>query len=226
VRFDPLLDVNNGKIERARTPNDITHQFKANYSYDLPFGSGHLLNSRRWGRLLSGWTTSGNLIYQSGNPFSVYSGRGTFNTEYFSGVNEANTLYNGDLLKNLFQFHITPNGPYFIPPSAIGTDGRAVAPDGSPQFAGQVFTNPGAGQVGALQKRQFTGPNLFSMDAAVFKETRIAERYSVELRMEGLNVFNHPWFAIFAQNINSPQFGKITSDSTGRQLQFQLRVKF
>ena len=207
-------------------PNDVTHQLKANYAYDLPLGPGHVLNSRRWARLLSGWTTSGNLSYQSGNPFSVYSGRGMFNTEYFSGVNEANTSYTGDLLKNLFRFQMTPNGPYFVPQTAIGPDGRAVAPDGSPQFAGQVFTNPGAGQVGALQKRQFTGPNLFSMDAAIFKETKIAARYAVELRMEALNVLNHPWFAIFSQDINWPQFGKITSDTAGRQLQFGLRVKF
>jgi hypothetical protein len=102
-----------------------------------------------------------------------------------------------------------------------------VAPDGSPLFAGQLFTNPGAGQVGALQKRQFTGPNVFEMDAAIAKETKLTERTSMELRMEALNVFNHDAFAFFAQDINSAQFGKITNvASTPRQLQFGLRVKF
>ncbi len=38
------------------------------------------------------------------------------------------------------------------------------------------------------------------MDAALFKETKINERVSVELRMEALNVFNHPTFAVFTNN--------------------------
>ena len=67
---------------------------------------------------------------------------------------------------------------------------------------------------------------MFFMDAAVFKETKIRERYAVELRMEAQNVFNHPTFAIFAQNVNSSQFGKITSGTGGRQLQLGLRLKF
>jgi hypothetical protein len=227
IRFEPLLDVNNGKIEKARTPTDLTHQFKANYAYDLPLGSGHRLHARHLDRLLSGWSTSGNLFWQSGNPFSVYSGRGTFNTEFFSGVNEANSLLTRPSLESLFQFRQTGNGPYFVPQTAIGADGKAVAPDGSPLFAGQLFTNPGAGQVGALQKRQFTGPNVFEMDAAIAKETKLTERTSMELRMEALNVFNHDAFAFFAQDINSAQFGKITNvASTPRQLQFGLRVKF
>ena len=65
------------------------------------------------------------------------------------------------------------------------------------------------------------------MDAALIKETKFNERYSVELRMEALNVFNHPSFAIFGQNINSPQFGQIASTAFApRQMQFGLRLQF
>lgn len=227
LRFEPLLDINNAKIERSRTPTDLTHQFKANFSYDLPMGAGHLLQRRRFNRLLGGWTTSGNLIWQSGNPFSIYSGRGTFLRQDFSVTNEANTLLTKTDLNSLLQFRMTPNGPYFVAASAIGADGKAVAPDGQLPFAGQVFTNPTAGNVGTLQKRMFTGPSVYDMDAALIKETKFDERYSIELRMEALNVFNHPSFAIFSQNINSPQFGQITSTAFApRQMQFGLRFKF
>jgi hypothetical protein len=226
-RFEPFLDINNGKIERSRTPTDLTHQFKANYSYDLPLGKGHLIQRRGFNRLLTGWTTSGRLTWQSGNPFSVYSGLGTFLREDFSGTNEANTQYTKALLSNMFQFRMTPNGPYFVPASVIGPDGRAVAPAGEAQFTGQVFTNPTAGNVGALQKRMFTGPGVFDMDAALFKQTMLTERVGIELRMEALNVFNHTAFAIFAQDINSPQFGQVTSTATApRTMQFGLRLKF
>src|SRR6185436_8345451 len=117
----------------------------------------------------------------------------------FSGVNEANTLYTRGMLRDLFEFQMTGNGPYFVPKSVIGSDGRAVAPDGSQPFQGQVFFNPGAGKVGALQRRQLTGPNFFGMDAALSKETKILDRYAVELRMEALNATNHPAFQFFSQ---------------------------
>ena len=124
---------------------------------------------------------------------------------------------------------MTGNGPYIVPTSVIGPDGRAVAPGGSAPFQGQIFTNPTAGNIGELQRRQFTGPNVFLMDAALFKETHINERFLVELRMEALNVFNHPAFAVFSNNlaINSPQFGQIANTlGAPRQMQFLVRVKF
>jgi CobQ-like glutamine amidotransferase family enzyme len=121
---------------------------------------------------------------------------------------------------------MTGNGPYYVAASAIGSDGRGVAPDGSAQFLGQAFTNPTAGNVGTLQKRRFTGPNLFTMDAALIKQIPLIERIKGELRMEALNVFNHPTFTIFTQDINSTQFGKVTSGGGARQMQLQLRLSF
>jgi hypothetical protein len=56
------------------------------------------------------------------------------------------------------KFRMTGIGPYFVAASAIGPDGRAVAPDGSAPFQGQVFFHPGPGTVGALQRRMFSGP--------------------------------------------------------------------
>ena len=63
------------------------------------------------------------------------------------------------------------------------------------------------------------------MDAAVSKDIKFTERLSAQLRLEALNVFNHATFAIFAQDVNSPQFGQISSNATSpRQLQIALRV--
>jgi hypothetical protein len=231
LRFEPFLDINNTALEHARTPTDLTHQFKANYSYDFPAGEGHRLHLiHGWNRLISGWTTSGNLSWISGNPFSILSDLGTFLRENFSGENMANTaLTKGDLTSNVLQLRMTGNGPYFVPASAIGPDGRGVASAGQPAFTGQIFTNPTAGNVGTLQRRMFTGPPVFAMDAALYKDTKLTEKIAAELRMEALNVFNHPAFAVFSSdmNINSQQFGQVTSSaSTPRRLQFALRLRF
>ncbi|HYK63288.1 MAG TPA: TonB-dependent receptor, partial [Bryobacteraceae bacterium] len=227
IRYQQFLDINNPGLDRSRVPTDLRHQFKANYSYDLPFGSGHRINKKGWERVFSGWMTSANVSWLSGNPLSIYSGRGTFLPQYFSDLNEANTNLNYSQLASMLQFRMTGNGPYYLPASAIGADGRGVAPDGQPAFNGQLFFNPPAGTVGTLQRRAFTGPSVFSMDAALSKTTNINERVKAELRLEALNVFNHPTFAIFAQNINSTQFGKFTNLATDpRRLQLGLKVTF
>jgi hypothetical protein len=230
LRFEPFLDINNTALERSRTPTDLTHQFKANYSYDLPVGGDHLLHlNGGWNRLLSGWTTSGIVSWVSGNPISILSDFGTFLREDFSTENMADTALDRTDLDNILQLRMTGNGPYFVPASTIGPDGRGTNSLGTPEYQGQFFTNPPAGSVGTLQRRQFTGPSVFNMNAAVFKDTRILEKVSVELRLEALNVFNHNAFAVFSGNlnINSQQFGQVTSEAlTPRQLQLGVRVKF
>ena len=233
LRFEPFLDVNNTGLEKSRPPTDLTHQFKANYAYDLPFGGSHALHLKHgWNRLIEGWTTSGNLTWTSGNTLSIPSDFGTFLRTDFSGENMANTTLTRGQIDNVLQLRMTGNGPYIVPAYAMGPDGRAVAATPNTTFMGQLFTNPTAGTIGELQRRQFTGPSVFNMDAALYKETRLSKEHDervIELRMEALNVFNHVNFAAFSGNlaINSQQFGQVTSYVFGpRQLQFLVRVKF
>jgi len=49
---------------------------------------------------------------------------------------------------------------------------------------------------GALQRRRFSGPWNFNLDLAVQKITRIAERHSLEFRMESFNLTNRPTFYV------------------------------
>jgi hypothetical protein len=122
---------------------------------------------------------------------------------------------------------MTGTGPYFVAASAIGSDGRGVAPDGSAPFAGQIFFNPAAGTVGGLQQRMFSGPWDFDVDFSLTKTTHISERHTVELRMESSNILNHPAFSTPQASINSTQFGKITSTFFGRRvIQFDLYYTF
>jgi len=228
VRFEQFSDINNPRLGRARVPTDLTHQFKANYEYDFPFGPGHRLAKRGFDRVLGGWKTSSIVSWVSGNPYSIYSGYGTFLYQAYSGTNEADTSLTKSQVDNLLQFRMTGNGPYMVAASAINTDGRGAVPNqGQTPFNGEAFFNPGAGQLGTLQKRMFTGPNVFNMDAEVIKETKINERLSATLYVQALNVFNHPTFAMFSQSIDSTQFGKIVNEATApRRMQFGLRLKF
>jgi len=227
ARFEAFLDNNNPKVERARAPFDLTHALKGNMVYDLPIGDGHRANVHGLGRVLSGWSVSGVMTWLSGPPFSINSGRGTLNRGARSGVNTADANLTKSQLDGLLALRISGVGPYFAAASLIGADARAVAPDGERPFSGQAFFHPGAGAIGGLQRRMFSGPWVFNLDFAVLKNTRITERQSVELRMESSNIFNHPTWFVGDQGISSTQFGRITNTFFGRRLiQFGLYYRF
>ncbi|MBL8291776.1 MAG: hypothetical protein JNN08_08065, partial [Bryobacterales bacterium] len=231
--FEPFLDIRNGALERARTPYDITHAFKGNFVYELPFGSGQRFNMGRVGNLIfGGWKISGLLTRQSGSPFSINSLRGTLNRLNRSNTENGTTAsssLNKEQLDKLVAFNMTGRGPYMIVPGALGPDGRGVAADGRAPFSGQAFSNPEPGGLGTLQRRMFSGPWWFNMDFGAIKSTKFAERYDVELRMESTNFFNNAAFYLGDQDINSVNFGRVTSASAitaPRRIQFGLYVRF
>jgi len=229
TRLEPFLDNRQPHIERSRAPFDLTHQIKANFVYELPAGAGHWFSFKPLDRVLSGWKVSGIITEQSGTPFSVISGRGTLNRSgnTRSDNNTANTNLTRSELNKLFQVRMTPNGPYFLPASAIGADGRGVAADGAAPFNGQLFFQPGPGEIGTLQRLVFSGPWAFNMDFALSKTTKINERHQVELRMDATNIFNSPTWNVPDQTITSTNFARITGTFFGRRiLQFRLEYRF
>lgn len=237
--FEPFLDNNNPQIERARAPFDLTHNWKTSFVYDLPLGRGRRFASSGVANVIAGgWSISGLMGWQSGTPFSILSTRGTINrTGTRSISNTANSTLTKDELDRVVGFFMTGNGPSFVDRSVVGPDGRAVGPDGRP-FAGQVFFNPEPGVPGALQRRMFSGPSVFSFDAGIQKRFNITERHQLELRMEAVNILNHPTFYIGDEsdqtnnqtvrfNVNQPTFGNIVESFTDRRvIQFGLYYRF
>jgi hypothetical protein len=228
--FEPLLDMNNPKIEKARVAvMDITNVFKANFSYTLPMGKGHKLSGNSpVNRVIGDWNVAGIFTLQSGTPFSILSGRATLNRSARSTtLNTADTSLTLSQLQNLFQTRMTANGPYYVAASAIGSDGRAVAPDGTAAFTGQVFTQPGAGTIGTMQKAMLDGPSVWDLDFKVSKDVPITEHKSVQIRMDSTNFLNHTTWYVGDQTLTTTTFGKITSRYYGNRLiQFAMYLKF
>lgn len=229
-RIQHFLDINNPKIERSRANFDLTQAIKGSVVYDLPIGAGHALHYKPLQRLIGGWSLGGILTWQSGAPFSILSGRGTFNrsSNTRSYYNTADTALTGSQLASIVNFQMTGSGPYIIAQPAINpNDGTGVNGDGEAPFQGQVFFNPGAGTIGTLQRRYFSGPWTFDLDMSIQKTVAITERQSVEVRMEGTNVLNHSTFWAGDQSINSTSFGVMGSTFYGpRVMQFGLYYRF
>ena len=219
TRFEAYLDNANPAFEKARTAFDLAHNFKVNWVYELPIGRGRRLSGGKLVWLLTGWSTSGILGFQSGTPFSILAPRGTLNRAARSSLETATSTLTFDQLDDLIGLRMTPTGPVWADPSMKGSDGRAGGADGAAPFPGQVLFNPAPGTIGTLQRRQFSGPWNTSFDFGLRKTTAITERHSIEFFAEATNVLNHPSFFVGDEqvantspqfNINSTNFGAIS----------------
>jgi len=227
TRFQNFLDINNTKIERSRANFDLNHMIKASGFYDLPFGKGQHFDVKHLNRVIGGWTVAADMVWQSGAPFSILSGNGTLNRAARSYYNTADTTLQGSALANVVKFQMTGNGPMMVAASALNTDGSGVSAAGDPAFTGEAFFNPGAGTLGELQRRMFSGPWTFGMDASLMKKIPITERHKLELRMQAFNVLNHATFYVGDQNINTTTFGVIGSSFFGsRVAEFTMTYQF
>ncbi|HWQ54018.1 MAG TPA: TonB-dependent receptor [Bryobacteraceae bacterium] len=240
--FEPLLDNNNPNLERARAPFDMTHAFKANYYYELPYGHGKRWSGNRlMNTVLGGWSIAGVWSYQSGSPYSILSGLGTLNRAGRSTSSNTASVA-GTTLSTLEPLTSgvwrTGDGEvYFLSPTIIGADGRGTNNFGSQPFEGQVFYNPEAGTVGNLQRRAFNGPWQWSWNISTMKSVRFGERHSVDLRADMFNWMNHPTFYVPPTSgdygsqaeftINNTSFGKVSGmNYDSRVLQFGLYYRF
>jgi hypothetical protein len=206
---------------------NLPHQFNANFSYELPFGSG-----KPWGgsasglveKLIGGWQWNGILTAQSGLPFTPTVG--------------SNRSGSGDTANP----DVPNRNPAFSGPAITGNPNRWFDP--------RAFLLPVAGTFGNAGRNQFLGPNLTELDTSLFKKIRINERWNLQFRAEAFNILNRanfgqPAIGVYAgtplggaialcelpsqascPNI-SPSAGVITSTATtSRQLQFALKLLF
>ncbi|QQS46457.1 MAG: TonB-dependent receptor [Acidobacteriota bacterium] len=222
TNFNALLDLGStNAVEKQRIGDDITHVFKMNAIYELPFGPGKYLLDRSGviGKIVGGWSFNPILRWQTGEPISIVSARGTLNRAGRSAKNSAiSSLSASELQKRTGLFRDPQGRPLIFDPSLIGTDGRANT---------QLFQNPTSGALGTLQLTPVSGPSRFDFDASLIKRTALTERANLEFRIEAFNLFNRTNFDVGqTQNINSTTFGRITSTFSPRVLQVAARINF
>jgi hypothetical protein len=96
-----------------------------------------------------------------------------------------------------------------------------------------LLQNPLPGRRGTLGQRALQVPGRWRVDANLRKQIKLKESKTMEFRMDVSNVFNHPEPANPVLDINSTNFGLITStpgttakSNLHRQFQAQLRLDF
>jgi len=219
----------------GETPFSRPHRFVVSYQYEMPFKASGGLN-----KLVGGWSLSGLTLIQSGNPMTLFDGRGgsvygmpssgtvekgVSRAQLCPGATYADIATDGSVKDRLGNINdptakrFFNNGPtVFCAPPILGDDGAA-----------RGFGNTGVGIV--------RGPGQANFDFSIMKETPINESHRIQFRTEFFNLFNHAQFAIPTGPVginnqslyanSATLFGVITSTSVNpRLIQFALRYQF
>ena len=90
-----------------------------------------------------------------------------------------------------------------------------------------LLVNPSPGQVGNLGLKWIEAPSRMTFDMNLLKRIKLAESKEFELRMDAINILNHPIFDNPNLNINSTDFGRITTAMfAARTFVLNARVNF
>lgn len=223
-------DSSNLRAERGLSNFDARHRFVASYVYALPFGKGrHWVTNGPAGAVFGNWIVSGIWTAQSGRPFTVnraidQSGTGT----YLIAPSDR-----PDVITN--PFAPGPVGAHPDPlchaPASQGGRAADVVRDPSSWFNPCAFA-AAPGRFGSAGRNSLTGPGLFHLDFAAFKEFPLgAETRRLQLRFEFFNLPNHPNFDLPDRIFDSPTFGRVRSSNAfgnkpPRQIQLGLKFLF
>jgi hypothetical protein len=233
ARFEPFLDNARPELDEGRSQFHVSHVINANMIAELPFGSG-----RRWlngdgilDYLIGGWQASTIVHWQSGSPISLLAPRGTFNRAGRSLTQTARTTLTAAEARDLLGVTEADGKMYWIDPKVIDPNtGRGVGADSltnAAGFAGQVFFNPMAGEVGDLEILAVDGPQQFLLDLSFSKRVRLFRQTGLQIRADVFNLLNTVNFSVGDYDINSTTFGQITSTNTGpRVVQLVLKLDF
>ena len=192
LRVDPVSRRDTG------SPGDITHQFKLNVVYDLPFGRGRRFASDAnpvVERIIGGWQIGVNSRIQSGVLANLGNVRLVGWTEQdvqkafkLRFVNDAKQIFMWpeDVITNtILAFSVSPTSATGY--SGAAPTGRYFAPANLPDCIEIVQGSGECGGVGALV---VTGPTLQQTDLRIGKRTQVLGHVNLEISAETLNVFN------------------------------------
>ncbi|WP_245536173.1 TonB-dependent receptor [Terriglobus roseus] len=180
-------DSTNLRLDYGHATFDVRHTVNGYAVYEIP--GSHVLPI-----LTKGWQVNAFMTYYTGTPFSITVGDTTG-----IGMAKDRVNYNGGNYKTgssdvtLRTGTTTKIVQYWVP------------------LAQSPFTAPAAGSHGNSARDQFRGPNFFTLDSSLVKNTRIHEGVSLQLRAELFNVLNHLNMANPTTTYNSANFGQVTA---------------
>ena len=210
----------NRRADKAVASQDTPHNFRAAFTYELPFGHGHrMLGSmpRALDAVAGNWKVSGILTYVSGTPLAMSCNQNLFGAGQTQRCNFAPGATTGQIPL------INPNWTWSH--DNIGTAALGKIPYLNPA----AFTLPANMSYGDTPRQMsyLRTPWTVNEDLALLKNFRITEKSSLEIRASASNAFNRVLFGGPNTSLNSADFGRITGQGNGpRNVQLGARISF
>ncbi|HZO54664.1 MAG TPA: hypothetical protein VFB63_18260, partial [Bryobacteraceae bacterium] len=178
---------------------DRTHNFVVSALWDLPAGGP---GAPRWQQLIiGGWQMSGIASMVSGSPLTVRSGV----DNSFSGIG-------GDTADLV--------GEWRLP------EGRSRQEQLNAWFNAAAFVQNAPGTFGNTGINFLRGPGSANIDFAAQKQFRITEGHRLDFRGSFYNLLNHANLGNPNTTRSNATFGRITTASNPRVIEFGLRYAF
>jgi hypothetical protein len=181
-------------------------------------------NARPTQLILGNWNGSGILTASSGPYTNVIDGSDN-SLIGLGGVPGTGGTGNDrpNLVGNPFKPGVLPGNPSCNGPAKVKVSNHWFNPC--------AFVDAPAGTFGALGRDYLLGPGVWNFDSAVWRTFPITERFKLDFRVEGFNVFNHPQWGLPGTTLSTTSsLSVISTTSTGvnnnRILQAALKVTF
>jgi len=210
----------NPALSRGLSDFDTKHLISADWSYELPFGSGKMLlsNSGKVGNAIwGGWQWAGLGRWSSGLPFGVIEPGWTTNweTQAFAVNTQAVKTHR----------HVEGGAPQVFADVSAISEGVTT---------GTPMRLPYPGEAG--MRNEFRGDGVFDIDSSLSKSWNLTERARLKFAWEVYNVTNTTRFDdgsyvnnAFGNALTYPGFGVYSQrlgSKTFRRMQFGARIDF
>jgi len=212
---------------------DVRQRFSFSGSYTLP-GLGSGIEKV----LTSGWEASAIAAIQTGTPFWVIDNRafdpmcnvdGT-PTPCSSASALGAPVIPGTMAPDSGDYNM--DGTNYDVPNTPGqnfTGSHSKSAYINGLFTASDFPQPAIGSEGNEPRNIYRNPGLAQFDASLLKNNHVpwlGEQGNVQLRIDFINLFNHPNLGPVDFFMADPGFGKVGTSLPARQLQLGLRVSF
>jgi hypothetical protein len=241
------IDPRNRSLNKSLLSTHRTHDIRSNGTFELPFGPGRALlnNSPGWVmRVVEGWQLGGIFSWTSGAPLTITAGENPLGggAQFPDIVGE----FPRDIGK-LAESNVAGQRAYFSGLQRVNDPGRSAVTSANSlntaygRFAiadssGNIILQHAAlGQIGNMGQNWIEGLGTIGFDLNLLKRIRIGEMKTFIVRLDAVNVLNHPNWAtgINTVNINNANFGLVPlpgstpgTNAGNRQFTFNARMEF
>ncbi len=194
-----LIIPSNFNLTYGNSAFDARHRLVTEYLYQIPDWGFHHLPSR----VTKGWTLAGVTTLQTGFPVGLSDSafrslQCTPVVSFFGCWDRPDILAPTKIFSNPRNVQTLPN--------ALGVNHK-----GNYYFDPSTFKREALGTIGDAGRNLFHGPGINATNLSFYKNTQITEKYTLQLRVDLFNAFNHANFSNPSGNVASSLFGRVTT---------------